>query len=57
MTLLACSLRQMDALVTADGRSIETRDGVVTRVLDDFQKIFPVPSQPVIIAQHGQKRV
>jgi hypothetical protein len=54
MTLLACSLRQMDALVTADGRSIESRGKIVTRIRDDFQKLFPVPSQPVVIAEHGQ---
>jgi len=54
MTLLASTLRKMDVLVTADGRSISRRNGVVVGIHDQTQKIFPVQDQPIVIAHHGQ---
>lgn len=54
MTLIVTSLRDDDLLVTADGRSRTMFDGRVTGMIDNYQKIFPLPGQPLAIFQHGE---
>ena len=54
MTLILTTIRPSEVLITSDGRSVTTRDGKVTGVKDDLQKIFPVPDHPVAIVHHGE---
>lgn len=54
MTLIVTSIRPADVVITADGRSTRTDGKSVVQVIDTFQKIFPVPEHPVVVAQHGE---
>jgi hypothetical protein len=53
MTLIVTTLRPAEIVITSDGRSVERRDGAVVRVVDDLQKVFPVPDHPVAVYHHG----
>lgn len=54
MTLIIGSIRSKDVILTADGRSTVTNHGRVVNTDDHFQKLFPVPHHPVVIAQMGE---
>ncbi|HZL34107.1 MAG TPA: hypothetical protein VFC78_02280 [Tepidisphaeraceae bacterium] len=54
MTLIVGSIRAHDVILTADGRSTRMENGVVTAIDDHFQKLFPIPAHPVVIAHMGE---
>ena len=54
MTLILASIRPHDVVLTADGRSSTIDKGTVVRIDDHFQKLFPIPHHPVVIAHMGQ---
>ncbi|HSU66880.1 MAG TPA: hypothetical protein VLJ39_08420 [Tepidisphaeraceae bacterium] len=54
MTLIIASVRPHDIVLTADGRSETIVKGVVTGVDDHYQKLFPIPDHPVVIAHMGE---
>jgi hypothetical protein len=54
MTFIVTSLRPDDIVITADSRATLENGGKFAGVLDTFQKIFPVPDHPVVIAHHGE---
>lgn len=56
MTLIVASIRPHDVILTADGRSTTMKDGVVTGVNDHFQKLFPIPEHPIVIAHMGENQ-
>ena len=57
MTLMIASVREKDLVLTADGRSTTRKDGVVTGVDDAFQKLFPIPDHPLVVAHMGENRL
>jgi len=54
MTFIVTSLRPHDIVITADSRATLENGGKFAGVLDTFQKIFPVPDHPVVLAHHGE---
>lgn len=54
MTLILASIRPHDVILTADGRSTTIDEGKVERIDDHFQKLFPIPHHPVVIAHMGE---
>jgi hypothetical protein len=57
MTLMLGSVRPNDVVLTADGRSTTRTKGVVTKIDDRFQKLFPVPDHPVVIGNLGENHL
>jgi hypothetical protein len=57
MTLMLGSVRPNDVVLTADGRSTTRTKGVVTKIDDCFQKLFPVPDHPVAIGNLGENHL
>lgn len=57
MSLVMASLLPHDIVISADGRSTVTVNGEVTEVDDRFQKIFPIPDHPVVLAAMGENRL
>jgi hypothetical protein len=54
MTLIVASIRPRDVVLTSDGRSITSTNGTITGVDDHYQKLFPIPDHPVVIAHMGE---
>lgn len=54
MTLILASIRPNDVVLTADGRSITLDNGRVVGIDDHYQKLFPVPDHPLVIAHMGE---
>lgn len=54
MTLIIASVRPRDVILTSDSRSVLVNKGVVTGIDDRYQKLFPVPEHPIVIAHMGQ---
>lgn len=57
MTLILSTVRTGEVLVTADGRCIRRTDGKVTQIIDDYQKIFPVPDHALAFVHHGENEL
>jgi len=57
MTLIISTLRKGEVLVTADGRCIRRTGGKVTEIIDDYQKIFPVPDHALAFVHHGENEL
>jgi hypothetical protein len=53
MTLIIASIRPHDLVLTSDGRSTTMANGKVDRIDDHYQKLFPIPDHPVVIAHMG----
>lgn len=57
MTLILASVRPHDLVLTSDGRSTTLRDGRVERINDRYQKLFPVPQHPLVLAHMGENDI
>lgn len=57
MSLVIASVRPADIVISADSRCTVTENGVIKRVDDHFQKIFPIRDHPVVIAHMGENRL
>jgi hypothetical protein len=57
MTFIVTSLCPHDIVITADSRAVLEKGGNFQGVIDNFQKIFPIPDHPVVIAHHGENEL
>lgn len=54
MTLILASIRPSDVVMTSDGRSTLVDKGQVVSTYDRYQKLFPIPHHPVVLAHMGE---
>ncbi len=57
MTLVIGSVLHDAIVITSDSRSTLAERGVVIALNDRFQKIFPIPDHPLVIAHMGENRL
>lgn len=57
MTFIVGTVRAEEVVLTADGRSTTTTNGAVTAVDDRYQKLYPVPDHPIVVAHMGENRL